>query len=195
MRVLFLAVLLVACAVDPALAPRDCTPGQTAACACPGASGVQTCDEEGRLGACECSDAGSVPDVADVPEDRHLVTDASDVADAAPADVVDASVAPDVVTCEPRQTCGADCVTDYQSDPRHCGACFIRCQPSGPGTVPVCIAGRCSYACAPGMVPCGVNRCVDPFAPGFDCRRCGDQCPNGQTCVPINADRAECRPR
>lgn len=45
------------CAVDPVTAPRDCTPGASVACACPGASGVQTYADEGVLSACECPDA------------------------------------------------------------------------------------------------------------------------------------------
>lgn len=53
-----LLAVLVACSAAPAISPRDCTPGATSACACPGAVGVQTCGADGTLGACVCADAG-----------------------------------------------------------------------------------------------------------------------------------------
>lgn len=103
MRSLLVAALLVACASDP-VAPRDCTPGATNVCACPGGpAGVQTCTAAGTLGACACPDAGGLSDVVDAgpPEDRPAPIDsatAPDVVDAgAGLDVVDAGPARDVV--------------------------------------------------------------------------------------------------
>lgn len=117
-------------AVDP---PTRCTPGASVACACPGASGVQTCTAEGVLGACVCADAGPSVDV---------VT----------RDVVDAGAARDVPLrpadprCADRLTardwCGPDdggaCV-DRQGDPMNCGGCGARC--SAPLTE--CFGGIC----------------------------------------------------
>lgn len=200
------AVLLVACAVDPAVAPRDCTPGATAACACPGASGVQTCGDDGRLGACVCADAASAPDVAVVADvvtapDRPTTADVVDAGaavdvvaeDRAAADVVDAADAPDVRVCEPRQTCGSDCVADYQTDPRHCGTCFNRCSPRGANSVATCSGGRCVLGCAAGFVPCGADVCVSPSASTFDCAACGFACLAGQRCD-YDGRRGRCVP-
>lgn len=203
------------CAVDPATAPRDCTPGASVACACPGASGVQTCTAEGELSACECPDAGVMGDASaedappsredapqaapDAPDVRAPMPDAGAPREAATVGAdAGASVEParDVpVVCTTRYTCGADCVSSFQSDARHCGFCGNACPVVGTGTVPACAAGRCSYACAEGFVPCGFGRCVDPRAPGFDCARCDFQCPLGQVCRILNADRSECGER
>lgn len=139
MRALLLALTLAACATDPTLAPRDCTPGATSACVCPGASGVQTCTAEGQLSACVCADAGGLadvgavgdsaasPDVASAP-DRQELFDAQETssmrdgaAEASAEDRPDASVghdAPDAPICQlhgmgelPRRRCAtsADC--------------------------------------------------------------------------------------
>ena len=187
---------LAACAADPVLAPRDCTPGQTSPCACPGASGVQVCDPDGVLGACACPDGGGAADVAvaqdrpaaDVmtPEDRPAA-DVVTVRDVASSpDVVDAGVGRDVVqdafVCEPRQTCGSTCVADYLTDPRNRGACFIRCPSEAAHSVPTCIGGRCAIGCEPGYVPCGVSRCSYALDPNYNCGACGGSCPSGQIC-------------
>lgn len=207
-----LVALLVACAADPTLAPRDCTPGQSVVCACPGGTGAQACGADGTLGACVCSDAGAAPDVpaVDTPAPPDRVT--PDVVDAAPTvdavepgdvvdvvtdspavDVVDAPAAPDVVVCEPRQTCGADCVADYQTDPRHCGSCFNRCTPRGTNAVPTCSGGRCVLGCSAGFVPCGTGACVNPAASTFDCAACGFSCLSGQRCD-YDGRRGRCVP-
>src|SRR5262249_37070572 len=50
-----LCILAVACSSAPSPAAPKCTPGQTAACACPtGQMGAQTCDGDGRFAACDC---------------------------------------------------------------------------------------------------------------------------------------------
>ena len=164
------------CAVDPVTAPRDCTPGASVACACPGASGVQVCTAEGVLGACECPDAGALGDAGgeDAPQSRQ------DALQAAP-DAPDAQApAPDAGAPREAATVGADAGATVEP---------VRDVPAAHA------AGRCSYACAAGFVPCGFGRCVDPRAPGFDCARCDFQCPLGQVCRIVNADRSECGPR
>lgn len=140
-----LVLLLAACAADPVIAPRDCTPGTTTSCACPGASGVQTCTAAGTVGACVCPDGGGadVVTVGDAPTvdvvapaDRPAPPDVVAVGDAV-ADVVDASTA-DV---DPRQTPECRAVTqtcdgrtvDVQRGERdggvtyHCGRCGNTC--------------------------------------------------------------------
>lgn len=207
--------LVVACSASPAISPRDCTPGTTSACACPGALGVQTCGADGTLGACVCADAGvsredapsrpqDAPPVLDVGTDAPLPTlDAPGVLDG-PTGPLDAPAAdaPDVVDvprdttppCEPRNLCGAVCVTDYQTDPQNCGACFISCPATVTGSVPTCRGGRCTLGCRAGFVTCGVGACVDPLAPTFDCAMCGFNCPEGQRCN-YDGRRGTCVPR
>lgn len=102
MRRFAAVLLLLGCAADPVLSPRDCTPGTTAACVCAGGSvGAQTCTAGGRVGACVCADAATPADVAasdggalDVaaPDDRPTLADA-----AGAADVPDAGAGADVV--------------------------------------------------------------------------------------------------
>lgn len=66
MRLALVLALALGCAADPALAPRDCTPGTSSPCACPGgAAGAQTCTAEGRVGACVCADAGESSDAVE----------------------------------------------------------------------------------------------------------------------------------
>ena len=80
MRFMLAAALLIsACATDPALAPRDCTPGTTTGCVCPGvlASGVQVCSADGQLGACMCPDAGGLADVVAVGDSAASPSDAN----------------------------------------------------------------------------------------------------------------------
>ena len=212
--------LVVACSASPAISPRDCTPGTTSACACPGALGVQTCGAEGRLGACVCGDAGGQVDVpADAPvspvdappaldvptdgalpaldvvtpQDRPQATDAgADAPDAAdaPGDVPRDTTPP----CESRNLCGNTCVVDYETDPQNCGACFISCPASVLGSVPTCRGGRCTLGCRSGFVTCGTGACVDPRAPSFDCAACGFSCPDGQRCN-YDGRRGTCVPR
>ena len=140
-----LLLLCVACSAGPTVAPRDCTPGATAACACPGASGVQTCTAGGTLGACVCADAGA----------RVDATSSSDAAmprDAGPRDV---PLRPADPRCADRLTardwCGPDdggvCV-DRQGDSNNCGGCGRVCQP--PFTE--CFEGLC-FLSADGGTP------------------------------------------
>lgn len=161
MRHLALALaLLAACAADPVLPPRDCTPGQTSACACAGgATGVQTCGASGALGACVCPDGGGAADVVDAsspvdvvaaPEDRPAAVDTGAPDVASGVDVVDAGVATDV---DPRhtpecraviQTCDGRTVDVQRGEPdggvtHHCGRCGNTC-PAGFGCLTcVCI--------------------------------------------------------
>lgn len=195
MRTTFLAILALGCSASPALSPRDCTPGVSVACACPGASGVQVCGDDGELAPCVCSDAGApVEDAPPLPSDAPAApSDAPDVRRAVGADVPPlmgdvVSPSRDVVAvdtaraCDPRQTCGSVCVEDYATDPRNCGGCFIACPAGGAGTVPTCRGGRCDTGCLPGLVPCGVGVCVDPASSAFDCAACGFSCPSSQRC-------------
>jgi hypothetical protein len=119
-----------------------------------------------------------------------MTVDAATVDAATPAD---APTAPDVVVPPQGVPDVVACAEGLNSDPMNCGTCGRRCPTPGPNTAPVCVAGRCSHTCAPGMVPCGSTACADPNALGFDCRRCGFQCPLSQSCRIVNADRAECR--
>lgn len=195
MRHLLAAVLAFGCSVSAELAPRDCTPGTTAACVCPGGVvGAQVCDEVGAVGACACpAEAPPVP--ADAPDGATPVppADAPAASSSDAAVTADVAIAPDVVVPPQPSRDVAACGDGLDSDPMNCGACGRRCPAPGPNTAPVCVAGRCSHTCAPGMVPCGSMSCADPNAPGFDCRRCGFQCPSAQSCRIVNADRAECR--
>lgn len=139
LRTLILA-LLSACSAAPAISPRDCTPGATSACACPGASGVQTCGADGALGACVCADAGGGVDAV-TSSDAAPALDRVDPRDAAvPADlvaVVDAPQLPDVADAG-RCPNGTRAVCDGRSVSlqsgelvdgvrRHCGACGTTC--------------------------------------------------------------------
>lgn len=119
MRALLLALTLTACS-SPSIAPRDCTPGQTAACDCPGGgTAVQLCGTDGRLGACMCPDAGELVDV--------VAPDAPEV------DVV----VPDTSCGTGRVRCGAACV-DTLADGTNCGTCGRVC-----GTSSRCVSGTC----------------------------------------------------
>lgn len=178
---LALIALLVACATDPVIAPRDCTPGTTSPCACPGASGVQTCTAEGRVGACMCPDGGgggvdvAVTDVPAVdvvsPEDHPASMDTAAVVDAVPADVVDGAAADVVVACD--GTCPA----------------LVR-------ATTACLGGACSIvACSAGFANCDgefSNGCETNFTTNsMHCGRCGSACDAGQACV-LGRCAAEC---
>jgi len=195
---LALALVLVACAVDPTIAPRDCTPGQTVECACPGVNGVQTCDRTGHLGSCECRDAGPARDVvADVAQARDVVLE--DRVDAVPApDVVDAgelvdlgAMGPDVAPvdagpAEDVRDAGVCPGVDVQSDPLNCGACGNVC-PSNPHEEPGCTVGRCFVArCSTGYLNCDANvtnGCETNInTDRMNCGRCRNVCPGSQTC-------------
>jgi hypothetical protein len=153
MRSVLLALLLAACS-SPTLAPRDCTPGQTAVCDCAGGTtAVQVCGTDGRLGACLCADAGELPDTGP---------------------------ALDVGACAPTEArCGLACV-DLVSDPLHCGRCNAscsglevcrasRCMPRDGG----CVAGR---------TLCG-TACVDLQNDNVNCGACGRACGSETRCV------------
>lgn len=200
-------VALTACAVEPSIAPRNCTPGVSISCACAdGRSGAQVCRDDGTMGECVCAglpDAAVTHDAPALPSDGSAAPDVSadalaPVRDAgAPSDapqetaaLVPADVPP---VCPPSLRCGSECIAESaQTDPRHCGGCGIRCPAPPRGMVAVCAAGRCTVACAEGLVPCGSSSCVDPNAAGFDCRRCGYQCPIGRVCRAVNGSPAEC---
>lgn len=140
MRHLALALVLLGCSADPVIAPRDCTPGTTTTCACPGASGVQTCTAAGTVGACVCPDGGGG-------------ADAVAVADVLRADVVDAAPPRDVPLrpadpqCADRLTArdwcalsdGGGLCVDRTSDPMNCGRCGARCT----GALSECFDGVC----------------------------------------------------
>lgn len=195
LRLALALLLLVACSVDPAIAPRDCTPGQTAACACPGASGVQACDATVVLGACQCPDAGSLGDVADVApardvalEDRPDVVTAPDVVDA--GELVPDAAAPDVVTAdlgpaEDARDAGVCPGVDLQGDPRNCGACGNVCTVY-PNEVPHCLLGGCSATCTAPFAQCDTNVAngceTNLQADRMNCGRCRNACPGSQVC-------------
>jgi len=142
MRHLALALVLLGCSADPVIAPRDCTPGTTTTCACPGASGVQTCTAAGTVGACVCPDGGGG-------------ADAVAVADVLRADVVDAGAVEDRAAprdADPRCSAfaaardwcqvadgGAGACVDLTSDPNNCGRCALRCA----APMVECFQGEC----------------------------------------------------
>lgn len=147
------AMVLVACSAGPTVAPRDCTPGATSACVCPGTSGVQTCSAEGRLGACVCADAGTQVDVATSSTDAALDAptspdrpEASDVTDAPPADDGrDPRCGPGtLVMCLPG-SCWDLQTSNGRIPATHCGACGNAC----PGAAPECVGGRCTVRTSP----------------------------------------------
>lgn len=196
-------VVLVACSAAPVLAPRDCTPGQSVVCACPGGTGAQACGADGTLGACVCPDAGaSDASAVDTPAPFDRVT--PDVVDAAPT--VDAGEPGDVVDvatdsgrwAEPDVVCGRDetrCAggsaltpsycADLRGDPLNCGGCGRRCQPVRPDTMmAVCFAASCQSECMTGLIDCDgdlANGCERRLSE-TDCRRCGNRCPPRLTC-------------
>lgn len=195
MRHLIAAAFALGCSVSAEIAPRDCTPGTTAACVCPGGSvGAQVCDEAGAVGACSCpADAPLVP--ADT-ADASTPTPPADVPamGAQEAGTADAAIAPDVVApttptrdvvaCDPRHLCGATCVDSFATDPANCGACGVRCVARADGGVPACSQGVCVHRCAPGLVACGAALCVDPSGPRYNCAECGNVCAAGFVCSP-----------
>lgn len=163
-----LVLVLLGCAVDPVLAPRDCTPGQTVPCACPGASGVQTCSAEGTLGACVCSDAGTAPDAG---ETRDVV-----IVDAGPPpeDRPDAAVRD-----------APACALDTRNDPMNCGACGRVCRFAGARAR--CVLGGCVFdGCLPGYANCNFHTedgCeIRTDTDNRHCGACGRACAQGQLC-------------
>lgn len=184
-----LILVLLGCAVDPTLAPRDCTPGQTAPCACPGATGVQTCEAPGELGACVCPDAGSTADVVAVdipaqPVDAQPVPDAAqdaptDAADAgSPQDVPQDAPAPDVVMSPadvPRTCPGVDLMRDVAN----CGVCGNACGERTGASV-ACASGACRYTCHGGRGDCDgdmTNGCETNLSNSpRHCGACGRAC-------------------
>ena len=201
MRHLIAAAFALGCSVSAEIAPRDCTPGTTAACVCPGGVvGAQVCDESGFVGACSCpaeappvpadaADASTAVPPADVPAMGAQETGTADAAVGADVDLAP-DVAPpptptrDVVACDPRHLCGATCVDSFATDPANCGACGVRCAPRADGGVPACAQGVCVHRCAPGLVACGAALCVDPSGPRYNCAECGNVCAAGFVCSP-----------
>lgn len=152
-----LVLLLAACAADPVIAPRDCTPGTTTSCACPGASGVQTCTAAGTVGACVCPDGGGGVDAvavgdgagADAPAigDGGAPTDVVAVGDVVPSRDVPPTDDGGDPRCPPNAPamCAEGSCWNLQTSngmipARHCGACNAPC----PGTAPECVGGRCT---------------------------------------------------
>lgn len=152
MRILLALVALTACS-SPTLAPRDCTPGQTAACDCPGgASSIQVCGTDGRLGACMCPDGGTRPDTA----------------------------VPDGGSCRAPQTlCGLECVNTL-SDALHCGGCNASCSGLEECRGAMCVPR--AAACAAPRLICGAA-CVDPQTDNVNCGGCGRACGTETRCV------------
>lgn len=152
------AVAALGCATDPILAPRDCTPGTTSACVCPGASGVQACTAEGRVGACVCVDAGVLPDAVTVPDappatDRPEPPDAVTVRDAGLEDAAEARADVPPTATDAAAPGDATSATDAQVScegpiPRRCSSsahCQAMCVPSGINRLPWCCTpgGEC----------------------------------------------------
>lgn len=184
------AVLLVACAADPAIAPRDCTPGTSSPCACAGASGVQTCTAEGRVGACVCPDGGAMADAGDAGaplEDRPVALDATQAPDAGGGpDVVDAAPADVAPVCD----------AVLATDPANCGRCGNAC-PARPNAGVDCAAGACDIVCREGFRNCdgnAENGCeVDINGDRANCGACGRACAAGQRCD-YDGRRGRCVP-
>lgn len=191
-----LILVLLGCAVDPTLAPRDCTPGQTAPCACPGATGVQTCEAPGELGACVCPDAGSAADVpaTDAPAQPVDAPPVPDAAPDAPTDAADAgspqdapqdAPAPDVVMspADVPRTCPD---VDLMRDVANCGACGNAC-PMFPNDMMRCVEGSCvSFGCVVGFLGCDSNTAngceTEILANVRHCGACRRACAPSQTC-------------
>lgn len=199
MRHLIAAAFALGCSVSAELAPRDCTPGTTAACVCPGGVvGAQVCDEAGTVSACSCpaeapSAPADAPDAATpAPSADVPATGSSDAATADAAVTADVVIEPDVVAppqpsrdvvaCDPPHLCGSTCVDSFAADPANCGACGVRCAARADGGVPACSHGVCVHRCAPRLVACGAALCVDPSGPRYNCAECGYVCAAGFVC-------------
>lgn len=145
---LALALLLAACAADPVLPPRDCTPGTTSACVCLGAmTGVQTCTADGHVGACLCPDAGGSSDVVTVPDaaaaDHVDVLIGTDPVPITFTDVLDAGIEdrPDVRALDAREVEPSDVLMGGDAMCRSPGVPIIR----------RCSSDSDCAACAPGV--------------------------------------------
>lgn len=198
MRIAALVLALAACSASPALSPRDCTPGATSACACPGASGVQTCGADGTLGACVCADAGGADavsprlDVAPLPdrgEPMDAVSAPPDVVapdvpdDAGHLDTMDASESPPDVQWK---VADAGCIhTDVQSDPLNCGFCGNMC-PVRSNAIARCLVRSCSWVCAQNFQNCDANAAngceTDLRTSTRHCGACNRECQANQVC-------------
>lgn len=151
MRLVAAALILsLGCIADPVLAPRDCTPGTTTACACLGGSaGVQVCSAEGRVGTCACPDGSAGVDVnaahdVQLPQDVGVDAFVTDRPDAQPDGV--ATNAPDVISPSDVVDVAGQDVRIYCGDlPQRCGShahCTATCEPRGVDRLPWC--------CSPG---------------------------------------------
>lgn len=208
MRRLILSLVLAGgCVEAPAITPRDCTPRATFACACPGASGVQTCGAEGTLGACVCGVDGSAGDAP--PEDRPAL-DA--VAEDAPPPRADVPLVPDVAPDAPTPALDAVSPQDAamaprdagcdagRNDPNNCGGCGIVC-PYSPNARAVCREGMCAAECNAGRADCDgalTHGCETNLADNpSHCGACGAVCTGQQAtfrCVSGMCMVARCEP-
>ncbi len=199
MRIAALVFALTACSASPALSPRDCTPGATSACACPGASGVQACGADGTLGACVCADAGGTDavssrlDVAPLPDRPAPAPDVVDASVAPGADAAaDAPELPDAMDAGELppdvqwKVADAGCIhTDVQSDPLNCGFCGNMC-PVRPNSIARCLVRSCSWICAQNFQNCDANATngceTDLRTSARHCGVCGRECQINQVC-------------
>jgi hypothetical protein len=78
--------------------------------------------------------------------------------------------------------CDAEC-TVLEDDPRHCGACGVRCAEGLRNvTRPACLGGACDYeACLPGFLDCDGERAngCETAADLANCGACGADCQAG----------------
>ncbi len=80
------------------------------------------------------------------------------------------------------------CEINHQNNVNNCGSCGNVCAGVGiPNTVPACVAGTCSYTCAPGgFADCdgsAVNGCeTNTTTSNTNCGACGRVCAGGTVC-------------
>jgi len=83
----------------------------------------------------------------------------------------------DGTTCGPGESvCNDECF-DLSFDPRHCGACGVRC-PDGLA----CREGACRAVCTGGATDCG-GGCVDLASDEANCGACGHACGASEYCA------------
>jgi hypothetical protein len=79
-------------------------------------------------------------------------------------------------TCAPDETvCDGECF-HLSIDPRHCGACGVRCTGSS-----VCRDGTCRMVCDYGTTECD-GACVYLASDFWNCGTCGHACDPGEYC-------------